>query len=148
MPLIRALGLSMLLAAVTSGCAARYQQPPPEHSHALLELPSQRSQLDRGMFIEPVEINGLARPRNWLLEDFRVPAGEFQLLARAAHDALQGSCRLQFNALAGQRYLLDAALADGKFILRVFQHGLTVAECSAPATTLPTPARIPEVPSR
>jgi hypothetical protein len=148
MPLIQSLALSILLSVAATGCAARFQQPAPEERHALLALPSQQSQHDRGVFIEPMELNGLARPRNWLLESFRVPPGRFHLMVRAAHESLQGTCRLQFNAVAGQRYLLDAALADGNFTLGVFHDGQLLADCSAPATPLPTPARIPGAPSR
>lgn len=146
--MIRLLVFSILLSAVATGCAARYQPPAPGDRHALLALPSQEAQLDRGMFLEPVALNGLTRPRNWLVESFRMPPGQFRLLARAAQDAVQGSCLLQFDAVAGETYLLDAERVDGMFTLSVSHGGEVVAECSAPATVLPTPARIPGAPAR
>lgn len=148
MPMIRLLVSGMLLSAVATGCAARYQPPAPGDRHALLVLPSPEAQLDRGMFLEPLAMNGLTRPRNWLVERFRVPPGQFRLLARAAQDAVQGSCLLQFDAVAGETYLLDAERVDGMFTLSVSHGGEVVAECSAPATVLPTPARIPGAPAR
>lgn len=148
MSLIRVPAFLVLLATVATGCAVRFHQPEPDAPHALLALPSQQTQHDRGMFFEPLEFNGLTRPRNWLLETFRIPPGQFHLLARAAHAASQGTCQLQFNALAGQTYRLDAALADGRFTLNVLHGGEVVARCSAAATLLPTPASIPGAPSR
>lgn len=148
MSMIRAPAFLVLLAAVATGCAVRFHQPEPAAPHALLALPSQRTQHDRGMYFEPLEFNGLTRPRNWLLESFRIPPGQFHLLARAAHASSQGTCRLQFDALAGQTYRLDAAFADGRFALSVLHSGEVVASCSAAATVLPTPARITGAPSR
>lgn len=147
-PTRRALAAGLLLAVAASGCATRFEQPAAGAAHATLALPSQSAQHDRGMYIEPVELNGVARPRNWQRESFRIPPGEFRLLARAAREAQQGTCLLQFEAVSGRTYLLDAQLADGTFVLAASDEGAIVAQCSAPATVLPTPARIPGVPSR
>lgn len=148
MSIFRALTLMFLLAALVAGCATRFRQPDPAAPHAVLALPSQAAQRDRRMFFEPLECNGLARPRNWLLQSLRIPPGEFHLLARAANEARQGSCLLQFMAVAGRTYLLDGGLEGGRFTLLVRGDEEVVARCSAPATALPTPARIPGAPSR
>lgn len=148
MAIFRALTIAASLIALVSACAVRFQQPDDTAGHAVLALPSQEAQRDRRIFVEPMEFNGLAQPRNWLVEEFRLPPGEFRLLARAANEAQQGSCLLQFIAVAGQTYHVDARLEEGNFILLVLENGDTVASCTAPATALPTPARIPGVPSR
>lgn len=135
--------VSLSLAASAAGCATRFQQPDPAVPHAVLALPSQAAQWDSRMFFEPVEFNGLAQPRDWLLERLRIPPGEFRLLARVAGEALQGTCLLQFTAVAGETYRLDAALVEDTFTIKALNGGQTVASCDAPATVLPTPARVP-----
>lgn len=148
MPIVQALTVSALLVASVTACAARFQQSDVTAAHAVLALPSQEAQRERRIFIEPVEFNGKVQPRNWLLENFRIPPGKFRLLARAANEHYQGSCLLQFDAVAGQTYLVDAGRDGETFSILALVDGEVVSSCTAPAVTLPTPARIPDVPLR
>lgn len=148
MVIVRGLTIAILLPALGAGCAVRFQQPEPSAPHAVLELPSQAVQWERRMFFEPLELDGRVRPRNWLVEHLRIPPGESRLLARVADDARQGACLLQFAAVAGETYRLDAGLAADTFTIELLNGGVAVASCDAPATMLPTPARIPGTPLR
>jgi len=139
--------LALLLAAALMSCAtSRFQSVDPSSPHAIISLPSQETQRGRLLFVEPVEFNGLPRPRNWMQQIYRVPPGELAILLRAATDTLQGRCRLEFDAVENQRYAIDATFAAEVFTLRAMQDGETIDSCSAPADVLPTPLRIPGVP--
>jgi hypothetical protein len=131
-----------------AGCVTRFEPLDETAPHAVLAVPSQEAQWESRMLFEPLEFNGLAHPRNWWRESFRIPPGEFRLLTRVAHEALQGTCLLEFTALVGATYRLDARLIGDVFTIESLSDGRVVASCHAPATVLPTPARIPGVPAR
>jgi hypothetical protein len=133
----------MLPAVLAVACAARFVEPAADAPHASLAFPAQEAQIDSGLFLEPLEVNGIPRPRQWLRETFRVPPGELQLEVRAAREAEQGTCLLGFQAVAGVTYQVTAEDLDDAFGLRVTQIDRPVAECSGEKTVLPTPMGIP-----
>lgn len=80
-------------------------------------------------------------------ETYRVPPGDFDFVLRAATDTLQGRCRLGFFVTENARYAIDARFAEDVFTLRVTRDDTTMDTCVAAAEVLPTPLRIPGVPS-
>ena len=141
------LSFAMLLSSALTSCASnRFQSVNPSSPHAVVSFPPQEAQRGRLLFIEPVELNGLPRPRNWLRETFRVPPGNLELKLRAATDTLQGRCVLEFSVAEGQRYEIDATFATDVFTLRASRQGKTIDSCAATAEVLPVPLRIPGVP--
>lgn len=110
-------------------------------SHGTLTFPSKQQQLDRRVFIEPLEFNDLPRPRQWIGRDFRVAPGELRLAVRAARESLQGRCLLNFRVAEGETYRVEAEPGEEAFTIRATQQGRVVAECAGPATVLPTPLR-------
>lgn len=141
------LEFSLLAAALTialvSGCATRFQEPQPSVPHATLAFPTQAEQWAAFTFLEPVEFNGVPRPRRWMRESFRVPPGELQLGIRAAFENLQGTCQLVFPVAPGQTYAVAARFVDEVFLIRVTHNGHEVAACESPSTLLPTPRGMP-----
>lgn len=140
----RAISIQSLLwlsAALACGCATRYLSPEISESHGTLAFPSEAQQVDRRVFIEPLEFNDLPRPRKWVGRDFRVAPGELRLAVRAARESLQGQCRLTFRVAEGETYRVEAEPGEETFSIRATHHGRVVAECAGPATTLPTPMR-------
>jgi hypothetical protein len=133
--------LLWLSAALACGCATRYIPPEASEAHGTLVFPSEAQQLDRGVFVEPLEINDLPRPRRWIGKDFRIAPGELRLAVRAARENLQGRCRLSFRVAEGETYRVEAEPVEETFTIFVIQRGRVVAECAGPATTLPTPLR-------
>jgi hypothetical protein len=137
---------TLLSVALAGGCATRYQQPEVSAPHGTLVFPSQEEQRTTGVFMEPMEFNGVLRPRYWVThEEFRVPPGELRLLIRAARSNKQGRCLLSFPVAVGRTYELDARHDEDAFTIRAMHHGEAVAECEGPQTILPTPQRIPGV---
>jgi hypothetical protein len=132
-----------LSAALACGCATRYLPPEASEPHGTLAFPSEAQQLDRRVFIEPLEFNDLPRPRQWIGRDFRVAPGELRLAVRAARESLQGRCLLSFRVAEGETYRVEAEAEAEKeaFTIRATRHGRIVAECAGPATVLPTPLR-------
>ena len=142
--------LSGLLAvALASGCATRYEPPAASAPHAIVAFPSQSEQWGAALFLEPVEFNGVPRPRDWMREQFRVPPGELRLKVRAAQENLQGTCLLSLAVVEGETYAVAARFADDGFSIRASREGEVVSECRSPATVLPTPlSGPPGVPRR
>jgi hypothetical protein len=139
----------LLLAILAGGCATRFEPPPASAPHAIVAFPSQAEQWGASLFLEPLEFNGVARPRDWMREQFRVPPGELQLRVRAARESLQGTCLLSFAAVEGETYAVEAGFADGGFDIRASRAGEVVSACESPATVLPTPlSGPPGVPRR
>jgi hypothetical protein len=137
-----------ILPALATGCAGAFEQPGIAAPHAVLAFPSQHQQAASSLFLEPVEFNGRQRPRDWMQEQFRVPAGELRLQLRAATHALQGACVLSLPVETGETYHIGAQFRAETFTLTATRRGETVGSCDSPATVLPTPARIPGVPAR
>lgn len=139
----------LLLAILASGCATRFEPPPASAPHAIVAFPSQAEQWGASLFLEPVEFNGVPRPRDWMREDFRVPVGELRLQVRAAKENLQGTCLLSFAVVEGETYAVAAGFADDGFDIRATRAGEVVSECRSPATVLPMPlSGPPGVPRR
>jgi hypothetical protein len=140
---------ALLSVVLATGCATRYEPPDASAPHAIVAFPSQAEQWGASLFLEPVEFNGVPRPRDWMREYFRVPPGELRLRVRVARENLQGTCLLSFSVVAGETYAVDARSADGGFELRASREGEVVSECGSPATVLPTPlSGPPGVPRR
>lgn len=137
--------LILLSAALAVGCATRFHPPDPATPHAVLAFPTQHEQYATGLYLEPLELNGALRPRHWTKDQFRVPAGEMQLLIRAARENLQASCPLSFPVTAGVTYELGAQAGQEVFTIQASRDGYVVAECEGPTTILPTPTRLPGV---
>jgi hypothetical protein len=142
-PTFAALLPGLLCAILATGCAARYQQPEPSAPHAIVAFPSQAEQWGAALFLEPVEFNGVPRPRDWMRDSFRVPPGELRLRVRAAQENMQGTCLLMFPALEGETYAVDAGSAPDTFTIRASRDGRLIADCDAPKTLLPTPLGSP-----
>jgi hypothetical protein len=142
---VSAMFVVILWSAVAVGCATRFQPPDPATPHAVLAFPSQQEQHFTGLYLEPLEFNGALRPRNWTVDEFRVPAGEMQLLVRAARENLQAACPLSFPVAAGETYELGARAGEENFTIHASRDGRVVAECEGPSTILPTPSRLPGV---
>jgi hypothetical protein len=139
----------LLSAILATGCATRYEPPDASAPHAIVAFPSQAEQWGASLFLEPVEFNGVPRPRDWMREHFRVPPGELRLRVRAAQENLQGTCLLSFAVTEGATCAVDARFADDGFNIRASCDGDVVSECGAPATVLPTPlSGPPGVPRR
>lgn len=139
----------LLCVILASGCATRYEPPAASAPHAIVAFPSQAEQWGASLFLEPVEFNGVARPRDWMREQFRVPPGELRLRVRAARESLQGTCLLSFTVAEGETYTVEASFADGGFNIRASRADEVVSECRSPATVLPTPlSGPPGVPRR
>lgn len=136
---VRALAPAVLAAAMLAGCVARFEAPGPDEPRGLLVFPSQEEQWFSGVFLEPLEFNGVARPRHWTRARFGVPPGLLELRVRAARENLQGACLLSFTVSAGANYEVAAAPGDEAFTIRVMREGRTVTRCTSPATLLPTP---------
>lgn len=105
----------------------------------MLLFPSQEDQWFAGIFLEPLEFNGTARPRHWTRSRFAVPPGLLKLRVRAARENLQGGCLLSFTVDAGASYEVEAVPGDEEFTMRVLRQGRAVAQCVSPAMLLPTP---------
>jgi len=133
----------LLSAALAAGCAARYEQPDASAPHAIVAFPSQAQQAGSFLFLEPVEFNGVPRPRNWMRDSFRVPPGELRLLVRAARESLQGACLLTFPVLEGETYAVEAEAGPDAFTIRASRDGQTISTCDSPKTVLPTPLGLP-----
>jgi len=133
----------VLSAALAAGCAARYAQPDASAPHAIVTFPSQAQQAGAFLFLEPVEFNGVPRPRNWMRDSFRVPPGELRLLVRAARESLQGTCLLTLPVLEGETYAVEAEAGPDAFTIRASRDGRLIANCDAPKTLLPTPLSSP-----
>lgn len=131
--------LLVLAAALVVGCVTRFQEPGPSQPRGTLLFPSQEHQWFAGVFLEPLEFNGTARPRHWTRPRFAVPPGLLKLRVRAARENLQGSCLLSFTVKAGASYQVEAVPGDDEFRIGVMQQGRPVAQCVSPATLLPTP---------
>jgi hypothetical protein len=117
----------------------RFEPPDASAPHAIVAFPSQSEQWEAALFLEPLEFNGVPRPRDWMREQFRVPPGELRLRVRAARESLQGSCLLSFTVVEGETYAVEAGFADDGFNIRASRAGEVVSECGSPATVLPTP---------
>jgi hypothetical protein len=137
-----------IVPVLATGCASTFEQPGIAAPHAVLAFPSQDEQAARSLFLEPVEFNGRPRPRDWMHENFRVPAGELRLQLRAATHELQGACLLSLPVETGETYHIGAQFRAETFTLTATRRGEKVGSCDSPATVLPTPARIPGVPAR
>lgn len=133
----------LLSAILATGCAARYQQPEPSAPHAIVTFPSQAEQWGASLFLEPVEFNGVSRPRDWMRDSFRVPPGELRLLVRAAREDRQGTCLLIFPVTPGESYAVHAESGPDAFTIRAARDGRLIANCDAPKTLLPTPLGSP-----
>ena len=129
----------LLAAAIAGGCATRFEEPPRSAPHATLVFPSQQAQWFSRVFLEPQEINGLQRPRNWMKEEFAIPPGALELRIRSAQEDQQGSCTLSFTASAGERYRVQAEPRGDSFLIQALRGEYVVASCESPATVLPTP---------
>jgi hypothetical protein len=139
----------VLFVILASGCATRFEPPDASAPHAIVAFPSQAEQWGAALFLEPVEFNGVPRPRDWMRERFRVPPGELRLRVRAAQENLQGTCLLSFAVVEGEIYAVEASFADQGFSVRASRKGVVVSECRSPATVLPTPlSGPPGVPRR
>ncbi len=136
--------LAVALAVVlASGCATRFEEPAASAPHAVLTFPTQDEQWAAATFLEPVEFNGVPRPRRWMRESFRVPPGELRLGIRAAFENLQGTCQLVFPVAAGETYAVEARYAERIFMIRATRDGREVAACESPSSLLPTPLGMP-----
>lgn len=132
-----------LAVTLAGGCATRFEEPEASAPHATLAFPTQAEQWAAFTFLEPVEFNGVARPRRWLRESFRVPPGELRLVMRAAFENLQGTCELVFPVAAGETYAIDARFAEDVFLIRALRDGRELAACESPSSLLPTPLGMP-----
>lgn len=128
-----------LAIAIAGGCATRFEEPSRAEPHAVLVFPPQQSQWFSRVFLEPQEINGLPRPRNWMREEFAVPPGALELQVRAAREDRQGSCALSFTAMPGERYRVHAEPRGDTFIIQALSEEFVVASCETATTVLPTP---------
>lgn len=141
------LSSAVVSAALTAGCASRFEEPETLSPHAIVVFPSQAAQSAAFLFLEPLDFNGVPRPRNWKAERFRVPPGELRLRVRAAQENQQGTCELSFTAAAGVRYVVAGSSTSDAFSLSASSDGKAVARCEAPKTLLPTtPGMPPGVP--
>jgi len=129
----------VLALAIAGGCATRFEEPPRSEPHAILVFPSQQAQWFSRVFLEPQEINGLQRPRHWMKEEIAIQPGELELRIRSAQEDQQGSCTLNFTAIAGERYRVRAEPRGDIFLIQALSGEYVVASCESPATVLPTP---------
>lgn len=134
---------TLLAAVIAGGCATRFEEPSRSEPHATLLFPSQQAQWFSRVFLEPLEINGRQRPRNWMKEEFTVPPGELELLLRSAQEDQQGSCVLSFAVVAGESYRVHAERRGDTFFIQASSGDYVVAYCESPATILPTPLGAP-----
>jgi hypothetical protein len=133
----------VIAAGAAAGCASRFKEPEPQAPHAVVVFPSQAAQSASFLFLEPLEFNGVPRPRNWKAERFRVPPGELRLRVRVAQENRQGTCELRFTTAAGMLYAVAGSSTGDAFSLTASREGEVVASCEAPKTLLPTPPGMP-----
>lgn len=133
----------VIAASAAAGCASRFKEPETQAPHAVVVFPSQAAQSAAFLFLEPLEFNGVPRPRNWKAERFRVPPGELRLRVRVAQENRQGTCELHFTAAAGAHYAVAGSSTGDAFSLAASREGEDVASCEAPKTLLPTPPGMP-----
>lgn len=136
--------IGVLSGVLAGGCASRFQPPGAGEPHATLALPALGSPT-AGMVVEPAEINGLPRPQHWSEAGLRVPPGELALRVRAAVENQHGICLLQFAAVAGETYRLEARAAEEVFTIRALHNGHALSQCEARRMLSPTPQGVPGV---
>jgi hypothetical protein len=141
----RILLFAPLTVALVGACALRFEPPAEAALHATLAFPQSGAGTVPGVLLEPLEINGLPRPRDWSGDRLRMPPGEARLLLRAAMDDVHGACKLRFPAVAGETYQLSVSLRGEAFSIRASRDGKMLSECIAPQSVSPTPRSVPRV---